>query len=335
MKYLYIFSTLLFVNCSPDSEKKNNTSNSVESVWSVPTSDIQGGISTFPAMTDPVYSSISEVNDLNYLAENAKVAMLNIDDNIYAYPYDLTNYYEVINDSFENMHFALSYCPNTESALCFNRKLSSNEVITLRASGYLYRDNQITSDSDLNQYWPQMKSSSIRGYQYDETLETINIVETTWSILKSHFPNAYVFNHENINSCTDCNQPTLPLDYNWFGVVSESNNGNGVVHLYDYDNFIGNTQIEHLAINGKNAIVVGNKEKVFFNSFYIPIGLSFSSLPTEDFPNILIDNENNKWNVFGVATFGDRMGAQLNSPKSFIASILAWESHFENLEIHN
>ncbi len=335
MKYLYLILSLSLVSCSSEPPKKTASNNSIENIWNVPTSDIQGGISTFPVMINPVYSNISEVNDLNYLAENAKVAMLNINGNIYAYPYDFTNYYEVINDSFENTHFALTYCPNTKSALCFNRELSTNEIITLRASGYLYKDNQITSDSNHNQYWPQMKSSSIRGYEYDETLETFNIVETTWSILKNHFPNAAVFKHENTNSCNNCTQPSIPLHYNRFGVINESNNGNDLVHLYDYDNFSNNTQIEYLTVNGKNAIVVGNKGKVFFNSFYTPIGLSFSPLPSEDFPNILIDNENNKWNVFGVATFGDRMGNQLNSPKSFIASISAWESHFENIEIHD
>ncbi len=47
------------------------------------------------------------------------------------------------------------------------------------------------------------------------------------------------------------------------------------------------------------------------------------------------DDQNNKWNVFGVAVSGPRKGDQLNSKTSFKALWWAWQTFYDDFNFEN
>ena len=82
-------------------------------------------------------------------------------------------------------------------------------------------------------------------------------------------------------------------------------------------------------------MVIGSKEKVFFNAFFVPSNLNFEVLDVSAFPNILNDNEGNIWDIFGYAVEGPRLGQKLDTPLSYVAAEWAWNNIYEDLIIHN
>ena len=141
MKLTYLLFIVIFFNCSSDSENYTPiTNDDTELLWCVPTDNIAGGLSIFPTIENPQYKTVSEIESINYLANNWKLALLKINNQVYVYPYEYINYPEIVNDSFDDSNLAISYCPKTESAICFDRKISNDEIITMKASGFLYKE---------------------------------------------------------------------------------------------------------------------------------------------------------------------------------------------------
>ncbi|MEQ3796436.1 DUF3179 domain-containing (seleno)protein [Flavobacteriaceae bacterium MJ-SS4] len=339
MRILVFFLIVVFYSCSSGSDESSSPNNSntnptSNNLWCVPIENIAGGVLEFPIIDNPQYNSVSEIESINYLADNSKVAILKIEDQVFVYPYDYTNYSEVVNDTFQDFNFALTYCPITETALCFNRNLVGNETITIMASGYLYKENLVHSDTNGKYFWSQMLNEGLRDSSKDIKLNTINIIETNWLNVKLQFQNALVYNHPNINNC-DCDETFESIDFdNLFGVINNQVN-NKSVHLFNYNNFVNGKAIDFISVNGKNTVVVGSKENIFFNAFYIPTNLDFEALNKNEFPNILTDNEGNIWDIFGKAVQGPREGQNLESPLSYFGAEWAWNEFFDNITVHN
>ena len=106
MKLFYIFLFVVLFNCSSDGDNtitntsNNNDNNTTTSVWCVPTSNIAGGVLKFPTIDSPNYKSVSEMENINFLGDNSKLALLKLNSQVYVFPYDYTNYSEVVNDTF-------------------------------------------------------------------------------------------------------------------------------------------------------------------------------------------------------------------------------------------
>lgn len=333
MKRLLILTCFLLVNCSTENTIKDNTDEIVDNLWCVPKADIAGG-GSYEINDKPDYNSVSVIDATGFLNDNSRLALLKINNQVYAYPYDYTNNFEVINDTFGDIPLAITYCPITESALSFDRRLPNGETITMKASGFLYKDNLITTDADLKYYWSQMAIRGLRDTSKEIRLNTYNIIESYWLAVKTHFPDAMVFNHPDVTDC-NCDETPIPIDFNnLLGVIHE-HVFDDIVHLFNYNNFDNGIEIDYTTANSKNVMIVGCKEKVYFNAFYLPSNLTFTPLDVSEFPNILTDNEGNIWDAFGYAISGNRQGTKLYSPKSYIAAEWAFKDIFENLVYHN
>lgn len=341
--YLLLVLVFIVACSSTGNETLNDVTNTNEnnaSLWCVSDQFLAGG-TFFPIMDNPSYNTVTEIESTNYLNDNSKLALLKINDQVYIYPYDYTNTFEVVNDNIDDNYFAISYCPITESALGLDRKLSTDEIISFKASGFLYKDNMVPSDVNSTYFWSQMLLTGLRESSKPIKLNTYNIVESTWLIAKTYFPDAKVFNHENILDC-NCDETPNPIDFqNPFGVLEEIGsifNLKGfkyIPHLFYYNNFLNGNKLKSITINNNKTIIVGNKNKIFFNAFYIPNTLTFNVLPENEFPNILKDNEGNIWDIFGYAILGPRKGQKLESPTSYVAAPWAWNEFFDDITYHN
>ena len=82
--------------------------------------------------------------------------------------------------------------------------------------------------------------------------------------------------------------------------------------------------------------MAGNKEMNFMVAYQRILEdgtlLTFSSVQN-DGSVILMDNEGNKWNIFGKAVSGSRAGVVLKSLDTFIAYWFAWGTVYTGLEI--
>ena len=324
--FLFIFS---FISCSSESEIEKideiNTNNEVK--WSINKDDLEGEIGLFKVMNSPKFVNVSEIDKLN---DSDKVALVSFKNEVRIYPYYYTNYYEVVNDVFDENHIAISYCPITESAICFNRNING-KIYDVIASGYLYKDNMVASNKNHDFYWSQMLLKVIGGVNQEKTIDYYNLIETTWKTAKTFYPSAKVFYHNNIISAKRKKKQSTNSML-MYGVLNKKVEEE--IEIFSYDLFNSETKIINKILNNRNVIVVGNKNKSIITSYYSKESLNFNILNEDNFPNILTDNEGNIWNIFGYAISGPRKGEQLKSPRGYIAQEWAWKDFYKNLIIN-
>lgn len=321
IKLLFFTFVLVFSSCSNSKQLNGDSLDDNEEVWRVDDNYITEG-GPFSLVQAHSFKSVDEL--IGVIGEYEKVLIINFDNEIRVYPYVYTNYSEVVNDIINQKSFAISFCPQTKSGLCFN-SLVSGEKINFIASGFLYKENQVMSDPDLNLFWSQMLIEGIRGDYTYNSIETFFAIETNWKTVKEFFDDARVYINNNVVISGSSQNNSLNAKY--FGVI---NNGvEDTAKLISYEYF-DQMEIVEENINGKRTIIIGDKNKNFIVPFYAPIDLTFSTI--DEFPIILVDNNGTKWDVFGNAVDGPDTGEKLDSPVFFVAELWAWKE-FYNWEI--
>lgn len=312
---------------TPDSEENPPVTNSN---WTVPANTVTGIFSPFPLAINPTYR---KVNEIDFIKKGSLVAMVSFKDVIKVYPYQYISRFESINDQLNDVNIALTYCPITQSTLCWDRDYKNSSMV-LRASGYLHKDNLVAHDAESNTYWSQMRAECIQGKYAGESITTYNTIETKWEIVLEYFPNALVFTNTSIDSNIENrsykSKQDVEIGDSVFGVIEESQKGTITVFGFTYDMFQESTQIISKNINGKKTIIIGNSDLHFMTSFIDDANVAYTAIQNQ-YPIIMKDNVGNQWNIFGIAVSGPRQGEQLQSPLCFVAYYWAWQDFYDNI----
>ena len=107
--------------------------------------------------------------------------------------------------------------------------------------------------------------------------------------------------------------------------------------VYQVDAFGADVQVINDSFAGWSIVVAGSSDRdiaILFNR-QLADGtiLTFAPLINE-LPNIMTDDEDNVWDVFGTAVSGPRQGTQLGMMNSYTAYWFAWATFFQDPEIH-
>jgi len=318
--------TLLLIACQ--NETIINSSNETDQdEWTVSKQYLNEG-SPFTLMDAPIFKPVHEINKL---ADDSKVALVSFKNQVRVYPYYYTNKYEIINDVFENNYISVSFCPITQSAICFNREING-KVYNLIASGYLFKDNMVPSDENLNFFLSQMLMKGIKGKIANQSLAHFNLIETTWGTVKNYFPNAQVFYDESSIKSDTYKKSTTGQSEFAYGIFNTKKTIESI-ELFFYDGAATKATLK--IINQREVFVLRNKEKQFFNAFYTPKNRALRLLDDAHFPNIISDTKGNIYNIFGYTISGPNAGTQLESPKAYKAQLWAWKDFFPDLKINN
>ncbi len=297
-----------------------------------------GEIGLFPLHKNPIYKAVNEFSNLK---DDDKVAIVSYQNKIKVYPYLYTNKYEIVNDSIGDYFYAVSYCPQTKSAINFNR-IVQNDTLDLVASGYLYKDNMVPSDKDYKFYWSQMQMQGITKDADFLKLKTLNLIQTNWKTVVDFFPNAQVYYYKGEIATPKNDNNSIKLKTSAeisnadpvFSIIENFDESakEKIVHSYAIKDFSNDITLQELILNSEKTLLIGSKKHYFFTTFIVPNKLTFK-LEKNSFPPTLIDNEGTKWNAFGYAHEGPKKGQQLASAKSYVASWWAWKDFFTNIEI--
>ena len=337
--FFYLFIFLIGISCSKEHTERLLEDPINDSPWiNVEKPFPTGENGLFPLIKSPKFKAVSSFTNLS---NDDKVAMVSFNGKVKVYPYLYVNRSEIVNDYIDNYYFAISYCPQTKSAINYNR-IVQNDTLDLVASGYLYKDNMVPSDENYQMYWSQMMMKGITNNAHSKRIKTFNTIETTWKTVLEYYPNADVFYYEGpiitpripTNTFSEKSNTEIENSDFVFALIENLNDlgKDELIHAYSIKSFSDITEFKDFIIDGKPSMLIGNKQKHFFSSFYTPNGLTFT-LANQDFPPTLKDNEGNKWNAFGYAFEGPRKGTQLESTKSYVASWWAWKDFFKNIEI--
>ncbi len=199
MKSIYFSILLVFLwtimacESEPDTRPSlgggSNLTN--DGTWSIPIDEVHDGgpgKDGIPALEFPI---MIQAPNASYLADFDLIVGYKSNDEIRAYPHQILDWHEIINDGTKNENFAITYCPLTGTAIGWNRDIG-NTTTTFGVSGLLYNTNLIPYDRFSGSNWSQIGLECVNGGLKGEKADVIQVIETTWGNWRNMYPETKV-----------------------------------------------------------------------------------------------------------------------------------------------
>ena len=162
---------------------------------SVPASEIsQGGPPRdgIPAIDQPKFVAVAEVD---WLEDDALVLGLQYNDQTRAYPIEILNWHELVNDVFGDQGVLISFCPLCGTGMAFNAEVEG-ERLDFGVSGLLHNSDILFYDRQSDSLWSQIKREAITGRWQDIQLQQLPLEHTTWKKWREANPQSQVLDNK-------------------------------------------------------------------------------------------------------------------------------------------
>ena len=322
-----------------------------EGGWNLPISEIiDSGVGKdgIPALESPSFIPVQEAT---YLQEEAIVIGVKVGSELRAYPHNILDRHEIINDQISGENLAISLCPLTSTSLVFPRKVTG-DVTTFGVSGLIYQSNLIMYDRLSDTHWTQMLLEGNQGQEVCETLDLFPSLEMTWRQWKDWYPDSWVVSTETgfdrnyrapalsalVNEQSSLLYPVTPLDSRLpsfervYGVITPSSTY--VYPLKELGDELTLIQDEGpgsvvIVGNGQERFAVGYERKLVNGPL-----LEFQLVEGEG-ERILVDQEGTYWNIWGEGVAGPRTGARLQTLRAYQGYWFAFGAMFSDVVIYD
>ncbi len=145
-----------------------------------------------PSIDDPEYLThdefVSSFSD-DYF-QSLQVIGIVVNGEARAYPIDIMNWHEIVNDQIDGHAYSITYCPLTGSGIFYSTD-SINES-TLGTTGKLYENNLVFYDRLTDTWWGQMLNIGLCGPLAGSSLEMLPVVHASWKTWEAMYPNTFV-----------------------------------------------------------------------------------------------------------------------------------------------
>lgn len=313
------------------------------------------GIDGIPSIENPRFTIASE---FDFLQDGRRVTAIRIGDDIRAYPHQIMDHHEIVNDSFDDMDVSVTFCPLTGTSIGIERNLGGNRV-EFGVSGLLFRNNLIMYDRFSTSFWSQMQLRSVGGDFGGTDANVVQVIETDWATWKQMYPSSQVLNtntgsNRNYSGflygsqyTTNDEQIIFPIKNDdarlnrkdrVHAILLSGVNENIDVKAYALKDFSDGTVIVNDFFMGSDYLVVGNQEHDFINAFRLTNaferGLEFTALDAPSGNIIMKDQAGNEWDIFGYAVRGPNEGEQLTPARSYTGYWFALADFFPGIELY-
>jgi hypothetical protein len=350
----FLCSFMLLYGCEDGIDKNGNSFPSGPGGtkdWSIPLDEVfDGGPGKdgIPALTDPEFISAESAE---YLDDEDLVIGFVVGNEARAYPHQILDWHEIVNDQLGDINIAVTYCPLTGTGIGWNREIDG-KVTTFGVSGLLYNSNLIPYDRETDSNWSQMRLDCVNGELKGREVETYPMVETTWLTWKEMYPDTRVLSR---NTGYNRSYGRYPYgdyrtddDFLLFPVANEDDRipnkervlgvlQDGTVRVYRFTDFGESVHVLQDTLKGNDLVIVGSEEHNFMLAFRNNTadkkGLSFSAVQ-DQFPVVLTDNEGNLWDVNGRAVAGPSIGDRLGIMPSFMGYWFSFAAFYPDLTIY-
>jgi hypothetical protein len=288
------------------------------------------------------------------LANSELVVGVKIEDDVRAYPHNILNWHEVVNDQFTiggvPERATLNYCPLTGSAMLW-RSFEESGDETWGTSGILYNSNLVMYDRETRTLWSQMLEQAIVGDQVTKIPKRLQVVETTWGTWKAMYPGTRLLSKSTGFTRNYNVYPygTFREDSSLLFLVNNSNDqrlhskervlgiNNGTSSkVYPIARFKAGVEVINETVGDMNVVVAGSSGSNFgvvFNRELEDCTVAEFEALHNRLPVVMRDKEGNEWDIFGVAVSGPRSGQHLQKTNSYIAYWYAWTAFFPGAAI--
>lgn len=145
-----------------------------------------------PALDDP---AVTEAAAGDWYPDDAIVFGVVIGDEARAYPKNIMEIHEMVNDTLGDRRFGMPYCTLCASAqVFFTDDVDGFEPPVLRTSGLLSRSNKIMYDLLTESVFDTFTGAAVTGPLFEEgvVLEQASVITTTWGEWKAAHPDTTI-----------------------------------------------------------------------------------------------------------------------------------------------
>lgn len=100
-------------------------------------------------------------------------------DDAYAYPINILNFHEIVNDTIGGVPVLITYCPLCFSGVVFNRELDG-QTLTFGNTSALYQPDLVMSDHQTGSYRFQVSGESVVGTMTGSRLKPLALTTMPW-----------------------------------------------------------------------------------------------------------------------------------------------------------
>lgn len=157
----------------------------------IPAKDIlQGGPPRdgIPSIERPKFVS---ARDANFMRPNDRVMGITVNGESRAYPINILNWHEVVNDQIRGKPISVTYCPLCGTGVVYEAAVGG-KVLKLGVSGLLYNSDVLLYDRQTESLWSQILSKSINGPMRGRKLTMVPSSHTSWASWLKKQPNTKV-----------------------------------------------------------------------------------------------------------------------------------------------
>ena len=343
---LLIAFLLLLLGCEIEPASVENPD-----VWLIPKLAVYEGAGRdeIASIDQPAFTTTSATD---FLKDEDLVAVLQVSDEVRAYPHPILDYHEIVNDEMGDLPLAINYCPFTGTGMAWERRING-ETTTFGVSGLLYHSNLMPFDRTTATIWSQLSLKAINGPLLGQPVRMHSLIDMPWKTWKELFPNGKVLSKNTGFPLVYGDYPYLdfrtnndffifpvtPVDKrlpNKERVLAIIGSNEARVFRFEHFNKVEGIQIITDSFMGRNIIVFGSANKGIMGALYTQLKdgttIEFKSLANGE--NLILDTNGNEWNVFGKAVSGDLTGAQLERPASLMGFWFAIAIFFPNLQLY-
>ncbi|MHA2225453.1 MAG: DUF3179 domain-containing protein [Candidatus Hodarchaeales archaeon] len=329
----------------------------------VPCDDIENVISkdAIPAIDKPKFLTTNEFESQyseDYLDSISVIGVV-VDGEARAYPIDILDWHEIVNDNFGGNPISVTYCPLTGSGIVYNTTALGGS--TLGTTGKLYENNLVFYDRSSDTSWSQMLGLAIKGEKINQSLGMEPVIETSWKIWKTMHPTTKILSRDTgFTRNYDLNpypgyrerkdiwfRTSFIQDISPYNLYHEKSLGlvltiNSETRIYPFEELENISVANDVLGNQSIAIFFDKTNKVvtpFFSSISFPFTndttLYFSMIDNSGIDTsrslsmpIFQDQTGTSWNMLGEAITGELEGEKLEQIPSFNAFWFASTAFF-------
>ncbi len=145
-----------------------------------------------PALTNPKFVPAKSAD---FVKKNDRILGLIINGEAKAYPINIMNWHEIVNDVIGGMPVMVSYCPLCGTGMAFDPVIQGKKYL-FGVSGLLYKSDVLMYDRETESLWSQIKKEAVTGKMTGTRLKMLPLAHTTWEGWRKKHPETKVLSTE-------------------------------------------------------------------------------------------------------------------------------------------
>jgi hypothetical protein len=189
---LILFALALFTLALPAQNVFSAEKNGFElSGALIPESQIFGGgpgKDGIPAIDNPVFVPAKQAR---YMNNTDRVLGIEIAGAARAYPINILNWHEIVNDKIGREQFSITFCPLCGTGMAFSGRIDKHKL-DFGVSGLLYNSDVLLYDRQTGSLWSQIMQQAVAGKLKGTKLKSLPLQHTSWANWKKTHPETKV-----------------------------------------------------------------------------------------------------------------------------------------------